>query len=341
MTSKAAKSHLASNGPKLVVFVVYPDIVLLDLVGPLQVFSHAPNPVTQRNGYDCVVVSLDGGLIPTNTVVPIQSDAISSVQKRVIHTLVIVGGDGAIPEMRNRRLVEAVKSLGEGARRVCSVCSGALILAATGLLDGRRAVTHWDDCDMLATEFPRVQVEIDPIYINDGPIWTSAGISAGIDMALAIVSEDFGRRSALTMARSMVAQMVRSGGQSQFSPALGRQANDGSGRFEELHNWIEENLDAPLPVERLAAQVGMSARNFARAYAKTMGTTPAKSIEAIRIERAQDLLETTSKSLKQIAALCGFKEEDRMRRAFLRTLKVSPSDYRQHFQDPALGGEVG
>lgn len=332
MTAKTAKSVHKLRQQKQIVFVVYPDIVLLDLVGPLQVFSHAPNPATGRNGYACSVVSVDGGPIETNTVVDIPTAPVSSVLDRAIHTLIIVGGDGAIPGRHDAKLVDAITALAKGAKRVCSVCSGALILAATGLLDGRRAVTHWDDCKMLAEEFPKVKVEIDPIYIKDGDVWTSAGITAGIDMALAIVSEDYGRISALTVARSMVAQMVRSGGQSQFSPALGRQASDTTGRFETLHSWIADHLEAPLPIDVLAAQVGMSPRNFSRAYAKTVGTTPAKAVEAMRIERAKDLLEMSAKSLKEIATVCGFKDDDRMRRAFVRTMNVSPAEYRQNFQ---------
>ena len=330
MTAKAAKSHPSRK--RLVVFVVYPDIVLLDLVGPLQVFSHAPDPVMQGKGYECVVVSVGGGLIETNTVVSIPSEPIDSVLDREIHTLIVVGGDGAIPGRRDATLINAINRLAERAYRVCSVCSGALVLAAAGWLDGRRAVTHWDDFQMLTEEFPHVKTELDPIFIKDGNVWTSAGITAGIDMALAIVSEDLGRSSAMVVARSMIAQMVRSGGQSQFSPTLVRQASDGAGRFEALHLWMADHLAVPLPVETLAAQAGMSARNFARAYAKATGTTPAKAVEAMRIERAQDLLETTSKSLKQISTLCGFGDEDRMRRAFLRTLHVSPAEYRSNFQ---------
>lgn len=332
MTVKTATPSSPKHDPKLVVFVVYPNIVLLDLVGPLQVFSHALDPLTQSNGYECIVVSVDGGLVGTNTVTSIPSEPTSVLSNRQVHTLVVVGGDGAIPGMRDSKLVAEIKALGERARRVSSVCSGALVLAATGLLDGRRAVTHWEDCEMLANEFPNVNVELDPIFIKDGRVWTSAGITAGIDMALAIVSEDLGRASALNMARSMVAQMVRSGGQSQYSPALGRQVRDGVGRFEALHAWISDNLKSDLNVESLASQAGMSARNFARVYSNVMGMTPGKAVEAMRIERAQDLLETTPKSLKQIATLCGFKEEDRMRRAFLRTLRVAPSEYRQNFQ---------
>lgn len=332
MTAKTAISHTPERDPKLVVFVVYPDIVLLDLVGPLQVFSHALDPVTRSNGYECIVVSVDGGLVETNTVVSIPSEPVSNLSNRPIHTLVVVGGDGAIPGMRDAKLIAETKALGARAQRTSSVCSGALILAATGLLDGRRAVTHWDDCQMLADEFPNVNVELDPIFVKDGDVWTSAGITAGIDMALAIVSEDLGRASALNVARSMVAQMVRSGGQSQYSPALGRQVRDGVGRFEALHAWVSDNLTSELSVEALATQAGMSARNFARVYSNVMGTTPGKAVEAMRIENARDLLETTSKSLKQIATLCGFREEDRMRRAFLRTLRVTPSEYRQNFR---------
>lgn len=332
MTAKTANSPSPTSEPRLVVFVVYPDIVLLDLVGPLQVFSHALEALTGRNGYKCAVVSVDGGLIPTNTVVSIPSDPVSDLSGRSIHTVVVVGGDGAIPGMRDAKLVASVKSLGERAQRVSSVCSGALVLAATGLLDGRRAVTHWEDCQLLSETFPKVKVELDPIFVQDGSVWTSAGITAGIDMALAIVSEDLGRASALNVARSMVAQMVRSGGQSQYSPALGRQVLDGIGRFETLHAWISDNLASDLPVELLASQAGMSARNFARVYTNEMGTTPAKAVEAMRIERARDLLETSSNSLKQIARRCGFRDEDRMRRAFLRAVRVTPTEYRQNFQ---------
>ena len=234
--------------------------------------------------------------------------------------------------MHDTRVLETVNALAAGAQRVCSVCSGALVLAAAGLLDGRRAVTHWDDCETLEKGFPEVKVEIDPIYIKDGNVWTSAGITAGIDMALAVVAEDLGRRAALHVARSMVTHMARAGGQSQFSPVLRRQLLDSTGRFEQLHHWIAENLGGDLRVEQLAENMNMSARNFARLYAGQMGLTPAKAVEAIRIEVAQDLLETSDKTIRQIAAQCGFKDEERMRRAFMRTLNVSPTDYRRGFR---------
>ncbi|APX10406.1 GlxA family transcriptional regulator [Tateyamaria omphalii] len=331
MTAKTAKSSCTSVARRLVVFVVYDNIVLLDLVGPLQVFSHAPDPATDAPGYECVVASVNGALTTTNTVLSIPSVAAETLADQDIHTLIVVGGDGAIPGMRDAKLVGLVKTLARRAERVASVCSGALVLAATGWLNGRRAVTHWDDCAMLAAEFPEVRVELDPIFIKDGPVWTSAGITAGIDMALAIVAEDLGRAAAFTVARSMVAQMVRSGGQSQFSPALSRQLRDQAGQFEALHAWIAHNLCEDLTVELLAARAGMSPRNFARVYARTMGMTPAKAVAAMRLERAQGLLETTAQGVKQIAASCGFRDEDRMRRAFVGLLGVSPSEYRANF----------
>jgi len=332
MTSFSAKLKTTAKTPKLVVFVIYNDIVLLDLVGPLQVFSHALEQQTGRNGYRCAVTSINGGMVNTNTVVSIPSTPMSDLVKENIHTLIIVGGDGANHSMYDNSLLTKIKKLASKTHRICSVCSGALVLAATGLLDGRRAVTHWDDCAMLASEFPNVQVEVDPIYIKDGHMWTSAGITAGIDMALAIVSEDLGRQSALMIAQSMVTQMARTGGQSQFSPMLGRQLLDSDGQFEVLHAWISENLQANLGVERLAEKVNMSTRNFSRVYAKQLGTTPAKAVEVIRTETAKELLETSQLSVKEISTRCGFNDEERMRRTFIRLLNVSPSDYRQTFQ---------
>lgn len=332
MASFSAKIAEPADKTRQVVFVVYPDIVLLDLVGPLQVFSHALDPETKANGYACAVTSVGGGMIDTNTVVSIPSEPASRYLNERIHTLVVVGGDGANTAMGDRRVLDTVNALAAGAQRVCSVCSGALVLAAAGLLNGRRAVTHWDDCKTLESRFPDVKVEVDPIYIQDGHVWTSAGITAGIDMALAVVAEDLGRRSALRVARSMVTHMARAGGQSQFSPVLRRQLLDSTGRFEQLHHWIAENLDRDLRVEELAAQVNMSARNFARLYTGQMGLTPAKAVEAIRIEVAQDLLGTSEKTIKQVAAHCGFNDEERMRRAFMRTLNVSPTDYRRGFR---------
>jgi transcriptional regulator GlxA family with amidase domain len=331
MTSINANSQNDKHNPELVVFVIYSNFVLLDLSGPLQVFSHAQSQENHQAAYETAVVSVEGGTVKSNTIVSIESTPISEVPGQSIHTLIVVGGDGAYDAMHDEKLIEAIGNLAASAGRVCSVCSGALILAATGILDGRRAVTHWEDCRQLADEFPRIQVEIDPIFIKDGYVWTSAGMTAGMDMALAVVAEDLGRPAALEMARSMVTHMVRSGGQSQFSPALDRQSLDSAGRFDQLHDWIADNLQRDLRVDELAAQTNMSPRNFSRIYSSQMKVTPAKAVGAIRVEVARELLETTARGVKEIAGRCGFSDDETMRRAFIRTLKTSPTEYRLRF----------
>lgn len=334
MTSFPAKNYETSCRPLQVVFVIYPDIVLLDLAGPLQVFAGARRHRTDMLAYETAVTSLEGGSVPTDTVISIETEPLENWVQRKIHTLVIVGGNGANISMHDRQFLQRVADLSDRSERVCSVCSGALILAAAGLLDGRRATTHWEDCSHLARDFPRVHVEMDPIYIKDGPVWTSAGITAGTDMALAIVAEDLGQDAALELAQSLVTYMVRPGGQSQFSPALKRQKLDRSARFESLHQWMADNLRNDLRVEHLAERENMSVRTFHRLYSSTMGTTPAKAVETIRIEVAREMLETTGTGIKSVASRCGFGDEERMRRAFVRLLGVSPSEYRQRFRIP-------
>ena len=332
MTSFCAKS----SHPLNVVFIVYPDIVLLDLVGPLQVFTHARENPQSGPAYQTHVASFDGGRIETNTVLPIDSDLLADWldehENQSLHTLVVIGGDGAIPASLDPPFVRQIGRLASKAHRVCSVCSGALILAAAGLLDGRRAVTHWEDCDYLAAQFPAVNVEVDPIYIKDETVWTSAGITAGIDMALAIIEEDLGVPAAIEMARSLVTPMVRLGGQSQFSPELDRKERDTEGRFKPLHDWISSNLRQIISVECMAMRCGMSARNFSRQYTATMGAPPAKAVEAIRVNAARNLLGVTNRSIKAVAIDCGFQDDERMRRAFLRQIKTTPSQYRTQFQ---------
>lgn len=336
MSSFYAKILPAEPLPLNVMFVVYPNIVLLDLAGPLQVFSHARRTPLSDPAYRTSVVSGSGGRIGTNTVLPVDSepieDALSKAENTPIHTVVVVGGDGAINAAADVPFVGQVKKLADRSVRVCSVCSGALVLAAAGLLDGRRAVTHWEDCDQLKREYPAVDVEPDPIYIKDGDVWTSAGITAGIDMALAIIEEDLGKQAAIDMARSLVTPMVRSGGQSQFSPELDRQARDTQGRFASLHGWISENIKRQISVNDMAQECGMSSRNFSRRYTETMGTSPAKAIEAIRVDAARNLLMETSKSVKSVAADCGFKDTKRMRCAFIRHIKTSPSRFQSQFK---------
>ena len=332
MTSFSAKSPNDTSKPGSVVFVVYPDICLLDLTGPLEVFSSARFAHSGTPAYRIAIVSCNGDKVATDTLISIETDLMSSWVHQSIHTLVVVGGMGACDASQDKPFIKTLKQLVERSSRICSVCSGAIVLAATGVLNGRRAVTHWEDCSQLEEMFPEVRVEVDPIFIKDGNIWTSAGITAGIDLALAMVAEDHGQSAALKIARSLVTYMVRPGGQSQFSPMLSRQARDKSGRFDDLHDWIADNLHRELHVEQLAARLNMSARNFSRVYSSQMGKTPAKAVEVFRTEAACQLLETTSLKVKAIAVRCGFIDDERMRRAFMRTLRVSPNDYRQRFQ---------
>ena len=323
-------TSFSANTVKQIVFVVFPEIKLLDIAGPMQVFTDAN--VDNEARYNISVVSLDGGNILTDTVLPVVSVPIADLDLRAIDTLIIVGGGGSRAASEDTKLITALKGLVAGSRRIGSVCSGAFVLAATGLLDGRRAVTHWDSCDYLAEKFPQVQIETDPIYIKDGDVWTSAGVTAGIDMALAMVAEDFGKPEALAVARSLVTYMVRPGGQSQFSTTLLLQSNESAARFDELHNWMQGNLGADLRVEKLAQVARMSPRNFARLYTSETGCTPAKSVENMRVEMARQLLEDTDHPIKVVALKCGFRDEERLRRAMGRVLNASPSDYRKRFR---------
>ncbi len=309
--------------------MIFPQIKLLDIAGPLQVFTDACRE--SRAQYEVTVVSLTGGKIATDTVLPVTASAAKPWRNRSIDTLIVAGGNGSRAASRNAKLVSAVRQMASRSRRVGSVCSGAFVTAAAGLLDNRRAVTHWDACAELAETYPKIRVETDPIYIKDGNVWSSAGVTAGIDMALAMVAEDFGKAASLAVARSLVSFMVRPGGQSQFSAALVSQSADTRGQFDDLHGWILGNLKSDLSVERLAAIAKMSSRNFSRIYASEIGISPAKAVEAFRLEAARRLLEDTSYSIKEVARTCGFGDEERLRRSMQRSLHVSPSDYRQRF----------
>ena len=333
MPSFKDKSIRRASSRPAILFVVYPGVKLLDLAGPLQVFNDAIDDHGIA-AYRCVIASIDGRSVISDTPVTISTERLSTWSRRRIDTLIVVGGQGAYAAMEHDGLVSCITKLAARSRRVGSICNAAFILARCGLLDGRRAVTHWDSCEKLAAEYPAIDVEKNPIFMNDGEIWTSAGVTAGVDMAIAMVSDDLGRSSALSLARSLVTYLVRPGGQSQFSEALELQAADSAGRFDDLHKWIRSHLDHDLRNERLADRMNMSARNFARLYTSSVGKTPAKSVEAMRVEAACHLLEQSSSTLKTIADCCGFGDDERMRRAFIRALKVSPQDYRRRFHAP-------
>ncbi len=323
MPSFSAKSRPA------VVFLTFPDAKLLDIAGPMQVFTDAK----QYGGeaYEIFVVSVDGGDQLTDTGVQLQSDQMDIWRDEPIHTLLISGGLGAQSAAQDPGLVERTAALARQSTRVGSVCTGAYILAATGLLNGCRAVTHWSSCQDLANKYPDVKVEPDRIYIKNERIWTSAGVTAGIDMALAMVAEDSGRKFAIGVARTLVTYMARPGGQSQFSAMMRSQSNDAAGRFDALHAWIEDHLAEDLRVDHLAEQAGMSVRNFARVYQTTTGRTPAKAVELFRVMAARDQLEQTSDPISTIAHRTGFLDDERLRRSMQRVFGLSPKACRERF----------
>jgi transcriptional regulator GlxA family with amidase domain len=314
---------------KRVLFVVYPDIKMLDIAGPLQVFVDAEKLFSDKIRYRTSLASLEGGPVKTDTLAELGTVRLDEFHDAEIDTLLVCGGPGVHVAARNAELTEKVRHLATRARRFGSICTGAFLLASTGLMKGKRMTTHWEACGALAERFPETIVESDPIFVNDGNTWSSAGVTAGIDLALAMVASDFGRRSALEVARSLVTFMVRPGGQSQFSSALALQISDSDGRFARLHEWIYDHVGEDLSVETLARQANMEIRTFHRHYCMSAGMSPAKAVETIRMEAALRLLEEPSLSLTQIAVRCGFKSSERFRRAFIRATGTPPDEYRR------------
>jgi transcriptional regulator GlxA family with amidase domain len=246
-------------------------------------------------------------------------------------TLIVAGGDGARTAVEDQTLINWIDRASKRARRTVSVCTGAYLLAAAGLLDERTATTHWAFSDDLARRYERVRVNPEPVFIRDGDVWTSAGITAGIDLALALVEEDLGPRAALAIARGLVVFLKRPGGQSQFSRALSAQ-QAAQPQLRELQAWIVGHLDEELTVPILAERALMSERSFARAFRREIGQTPAAYVEALRIERARDLLEDGAPSLEAVAQATGFASAEVLRRAFHRRVGVSPAEYRDRFR---------
>jgi transcriptional regulator GlxA family with amidase domain len=249
-----------------------------------------------------------------------------------IDTLLVAGGSGVEDAAQDEDLLVWLRKTARRVRRIGSICTGAFLLAEAGLLDGKRAATHWKWAAKLADKFKQTTVDPDPIYIRDGNTYTSAGVTAGMDLALALVEEDLGSPMALKVARELVLYLRRSGGQSQFSAALSLQASDRK-QIEETRSWILDNLEQTLPVEKLAAKAGMSPRHFARVFLKDTGTTPAHFVERLRVETARRRLEESRDKLEKVANDCGFGSIQTLRRSFLRVLHVPPNDYRQRFTD--------
>lgn len=315
-----------------VAIVAFPGVTLLDISGPAQVFAELQAIDLPGAGYSLSYLSTSGGLVPTDVGMMVDTAPISSIRPNQVDTLVIPGGPGIWALRQDAVLMKWIMEVLPKARRAASVCLGAFVLAWIGALDGKRAATHWRYCPRLADGFPKIRVEPNAIFVKDGRVWTSAGVSAGIDLALAMIEEDFGHTTALDVARRLVVFLKRPGGQSQFSTVLAAQASDVEGRFSALHAWIIENIAGDLKVETLAKRAGMTPRTFARAYASRTGMTPANGVEALRVETARLLLESSEiRGVVEVARRAGFGDDERMRRAFIRHLGISPSEYRSRF----------
>jgi transcriptional regulator GlxA family with amidase domain len=323
--------HSLPNCPRPIDLLVFPSVQVLDVTGPLQVFASANDIVAAGGGdapYAPRVVAKRGQSIIASAGLGLATAALPPVDA-ALDTLLVAGGPGVGAASTDSDLLDWLRGRSRHARRVVSVCTGAFLLAAAGILDGRRAVTHWSYCAALSLQYPAVRVETDPIFVRDGPVWTSAGVTAGIDLALALVEDDLGRDVALAVARYLVMFLKRPGGQAQFSAALSLQAADD--RFGALHDWINAHLADDLSLPVLAERAGMSHRSFSRRYTESTGVTPGRAVERLRVEAARRMLVETATSVKRVSRQCGFGSEETMRRSFLRLLSATPQDYRARF----------
>src|SRR3984957_18993607 len=320
-----------------VLLVAAPGSQILDVAGPFQVFTRASELfVKQQPGSTAVysveiITSSPKAVLDTSCGLQIVAHETFRRVRGDIDTLLIAGGDAVENDETGIQIVHWLRSVAGRIRRIGSVCTGSMLLARAGLLNGRKATTHWKWCEILAKKYPSIEVFPDRIYVRDGNVYTSAGVTAGMDLALALVEEDHGSRLALEVARDLVLYLRRPGGQSQFSVALSTQLSDRK-PLRDLAAWMLDNLSSPLNVQVLAKHVAMSPRNFARIFAREMRTTPAKYVEHLRVEMARRRLEETQHSLKQIAGECGFGNTKSMRGVFQRALRITPGEYRQRFQ---------
>jgi transcriptional regulator GlxA family with amidase domain len=311
---------------RTVLVVLFDGVQSLDVTGPMEVFAGAEQHTPGT--YRISTASPDGAPVRTSsglTLVPDHTLAGAPAP----HTLLVPGGQGTrnpAPE-----LVDWLREHGPRAQRLVSVCTGAILLAETGLLDGRRATTHWAYCDTLARHHPAIEVDPDPIFIRDGHIATSAGVTSGIDLALALVEEDIGREAALAIARHLVVFLRRPGNQAQFSAQLAAQTAQRR-PLREVQQWITEHPGDDLSVEHLAARAGLSPRHFARSFQAETGMTPGRYVDRVRLEHARRLLEDTADGVEEISRTCGYGTSEAMRRAFVKALATSPAEYRRRFR---------
>jgi transcriptional regulator GlxA family with amidase domain len=320
--------------PHRVAILVFPGVQSLDLTGPLEVFAGAQAllDATRRDdrGYQVTILSRDGSPLCTSSGLTVVPDGDFAHTPPNIDTLIVAGGYGSREASTDPHTIEWIARTSARARRTASVCTGAFLLASAGLLDGRTVTTHWAAADELARRYPAVRVDPEPIFLRDGDIWTSAGVTAGMDLSLALVEEDLDREVALLIARHLVLFLRRPGNQAQFSATLAAQEL-GSEPLRDTRRHIVENLAGDLSVEALAQHANLSPRHFARSFRANTGVTPARYVERVRLEAARRALEDTPLPVAAVAASCGFGTPETLRRAFLRTLGVGPAEYRRRF----------
>lgn len=314
--------------------LAFPESEALDITGPFEVFNFANLALTRQgicpnNIYELSIFAESSGPIKTLSGLEIVATDTLTTSETPLDTLLIAGGD-VENELKNQTVIDWIRHMSPRVRRLASVCTGAFLLAEAGLLSGRQATTHWHYSQQLAQQYPDVTVDADRIFIQDGHIYTSGGITSGIDLALALVEEDWGRELALFVARFLVVFLKRPGGQSQFSTYLTNEARHRND-LRNLQAWIINHIQHDLRIDNLAKRMAMSPRNFARLFVAETGMTPAKFVEMARIDQARHHLENTELTIEVIADKTGFKDPERMRRTFIRHLGVNPDNYRRRF----------
>jgi transcriptional regulator GlxA family with amidase domain len=312
-----------------IVVLVYPDVMAMDVCGPMEAFAMA-NFYADRSLYRLSIAAVTTDPVKTSIGFCIVPNYALADLNSPIDTLLVAGGHGYVAALRDRALTDWLREAAPRARRHGSICTGAFPLAASGLLDGKRATTHWSRASSFARDFPSTRLEVDSIFVRDGQTYTSAGISAGIDLALAMIEEDHGRTLALRVARSLVVFLKRPGGQSQFSTHLQAQFSSVPA-IRKAQEWALAHLSEDLSVKTLAGHVGMSERNFRRLFVDELGETPREYVERIRLDEARRQIEDTNLPAQAVARQCGFRTMDSLRRAFVRRLGVTPQWYRARF----------
>jgi transcriptional regulator GlxA family with amidase domain len=328
---------MSEQAPHRVAMVAFADAQILDVVGPLEVFSRAGRLISDegRRGpspYTVEILARSRGTVVTSSGIGLVATRSFRGIRGGIDTLFVAGGRGVEAALRDASLIRWLRRMSRAVGRLASVCTGAFVLAEAGVLDGKRAATHWHSCARLAQRYPKVAVDPDPIFVRQGRVYTSAGVTAGMDLALALVEQDHGPQVARQVARELVLFLKRPGGQSQFSAQLQTQLADRA-PLAELQAWMADHLGADLSVAALAHRVAMSPRNFARVFARSVGRTPARHVEQLRVEAARRRLEESRAGVDEIAEKCGFGTRESMRRSFQRTLRVSPTAYRSRFAE--------